>query len=151
MNTLVTIFFDICQRSIRVMPVMLLALLLTLLFDLLRVPKRISYFVLVFTVLLRMVVPSLPASEFSYFNVAYVRSAIHRESIPDNGGYIGDYEITIIDKNEEKLQATFSDEQKELFSKYTDCVQEFHTISECLLFQNSFRLGAEIMLEVMEE
>ena len=44
-----------------------------------------------------------------------------------------------------------NDELKELFSKYTDCVQEFQTISECLLFQNSFRLGAKIMLEVMEE
>ena len=59
--------------------------------------------------------------------------------------------LRLITKNEEKLQATFSDEQKELFSKYTDCVQEFQTISECLLFQNSFRLGAKIMLEVMEE
>ena len=44
-----------------------------------------------------------------------------------------------------------NDELKELFSKYTDCVQEFQTISECLLFQNSFSLGAKIMLEVMEE
>ncbi|MCI7147067.1 MAG: hypothetical protein MSA45_02895 [Firmicutes bacterium] len=59
--------------------------------------------------------------------------------------------LRLITKNEEKLQATFSDEQKELFSRYTDCVQEFQTISECLLFQNSFRLGARMMLEVMEE
>ena len=59
--------------------------------------------------------------------------------------------LRLITKNEEKLQATFSDEQKELFSKYTDCVKEFQTISECLLFQNSFRLGARMMLEVMEE
>ena len=59
--------------------------------------------------------------------------------------------LQLITKNEEKLQATFSNEQKELFSKYIDCVQEFQTISECLLFQNSFRLGAKIMLEVMEE
>ena len=59
--------------------------------------------------------------------------------------------LRLITKNEEKLQATFSDEQKELFSKYTDCVQEFQTISECLLSQNSFRLGAKMMLEVMEE
>lgn len=57
----------------------------------------------------------------------------------------------LITKNEEKLQATFTDEQKELFSRYTDCVQEFQTISECLLFQNRFRLGARMMLEVMEE
>ena len=48
-------------------------------------------------------------------------------------------------------EESVNDELKELFSKYTDCVQEFQTISECLLFQNSFRLGAKIMLEVMEE
>lgn len=59
--------------------------------------------------------------------------------------------LRLITKNKEKLQATYSDEQKELLSKYTDCVQEFQTISECLLFQNSFRLGARMMLEVMEE
>ena len=59
--------------------------------------------------------------------------------------------LRLITKNKEKLQATFSDEQRELFSKYTDCVQEFQTISEFLLFQNSFRLGARMMLEVMEE
>ena len=59
--------------------------------------------------------------------------------------------LRLITKNEEKLQATFSNEQIELFSRYTDCVQEFQTISECLLFQNSFRLGAKMMLEVMEE
>lgn len=59
--------------------------------------------------------------------------------------------LRLITKNEEKLQATFSDEQKELFSKYTDCVQEFQTISESLLFQNSFRLGARMILEIMEE
>ena len=48
-------------------------------------------------------------------------------------------------------EESVNDELRELFSKYTDCVQEFQTISECLLFQNSFRLGAKIMLEVMEE
>ena len=59
--------------------------------------------------------------------------------------------LRLITKNEEKLQATFSNEQKELFSRYTDCVQEFQTISESLLFQNSFRLGARMILEIMEE
>lgn len=65
----------------------------------------------------------------------------------------GEYKelLRLITKNEEKLQATFSNEQKELFSKYIDCVQEFQAISECLLFQNSFRLGARMMLEVMGE
>ena len=56
-----------------------------------------------------------------------------------------------IAKNEEKIQATMTDEQKELFSRYTDAVREYQTMAECLLFQNSFKLGARMMLEVMEE
>ena len=59
--------------------------------------------------------------------------------------------LQLITRNEEKLQATMTDEQKELFSRYTDAVREYQTMSECLLFQNSFKLGARMMLEVMEE
>ena len=58
--------------------------------------------------------------------------------------------LRLVARNEETLLATLADEQKELFSRYTDCVQEFQTMSECLLFQNSFKLGARMMLEVME-
>ena len=57
----------------------------------------------------------------------------------------------LISRNEEKLQATVTDAQKELFSRYADSVREFQDMAECLLFQNSFRLGARMMLEVMEE
>lgn len=59
--------------------------------------------------------------------------------------------LRLITRNEEKLLATMSDEQKELFSRYTDAVREYQTMAECLLFQSSFRLGAKMMLEVMEE
>lgn len=59
--------------------------------------------------------------------------------------------LRLISSNEEKLQATMTDEQKELFSRYTDAVREYQTMAECLLFQNSFRLGARMMLEVMED
>ena len=59
--------------------------------------------------------------------------------------------LRLISKNEEKLQASFTEEQEELFSRYTDAVREYQTMAECLLFQNSFRLGARIMLEVMQE
>ena len=59
--------------------------------------------------------------------------------------------LRLITRNEEKLHATMTDEQKKLFSRYTDCVREYQTMAECLLFQNSFRLGARIMLEVMAE
>jgi len=47
--------------------------------------------------------------------------------------------------------ATMTDTQKDLFSRYQDCVREYQAMAECLLFQNSFCLGAKIMLEVMEE
>ncbi len=59
--------------------------------------------------------------------------------------------LQLICRNEEKLQATFTDEQKEMFSRYVDCVREFQVMADSLLFQNSFRLGARMMLEVMEE
>ena len=59
--------------------------------------------------------------------------------------------LELIYRNEEKLKATMADEQKELFEKYIDCVWEYQTITDCLIFQNSFKLGARMMLEVMEE
>ena len=59
--------------------------------------------------------------------------------------------LQVISRNEEKLQATMTDAQKELFSRYADSVREFQDMAECLLLQNSLRLGARMMLEVMEE
>ena len=44
-----------------------------------------------------------------------------------------------------------TDEQKELFAKYTDCVREYQSITGYLIFLNSFKLLARMMLEVMEE
>ena len=49
----------------------------------------------------------------------------------------------------EKLLATMTEDQKELFTKYADCVREYQVTAECLLFQNSFRLGGRMMQEVM--
>lgn len=54
-----------------------------------------------------------------------------------------------VGRNEEKLLATMTKEQKELFSKYSDCVREFHSLTECLLFKNSFKPGARMMVEIM--
>ena len=59
--------------------------------------------------------------------------------------------LQLIARNKEKLLASMTDEQKELFSRYTDCVREYQTMADCLLFQNSFKLGARMMVEVMEE
>lgn len=57
----------------------------------------------------------------------------------------------MICRNEEKFKATMTDEQKELFDKYADCVREYQTITDCLLFQSSFKLGTRMMLEVIEK
>lgn len=58
--------------------------------------------------------------------------------------------LRLISRNEDKLLATMTDSQKELFSRYTDCIREYQTMTECMLFQNSFRLGARMMLEILE-
>ena len=59
--------------------------------------------------------------------------------------------LQLISRNEEKLLETLTDTQKDLFSRYQDCFREFQAMAESLLFQSSFRLGARIMLEVMEQ
>ncbi len=56
--------------------------------------------------------------------------------------------IRLVSRSEDKLLATMTDTQKELFSRYQDCVREYQAMAECMLFQNSFRLGARIMIEV---
>ena len=40
--------------------------------------------------------------------------------------------LRLITRNEERLQATMTDEQKELFAQYMDAVREYQTIAECL-------------------
>ena len=59
--------------------------------------------------------------------------------------------LELICRNEEKLRATMTDEQKALFEKYTDCVREYQTIADCLLFQNSFKPGARMIVEIMRD
>lgn len=59
--------------------------------------------------------------------------------------------LELICRNEEKLQATMTAKQKELFSRYTDAVREYQMTTDYLIFQNGFKLDAKIMLEVMEE
>ena len=54
--------------------------------------------------------------------------------------------LRLIAKNEEKFQAAMSDEQKKLLSRYKDAVLEYQTMSEHLLFQNSFMLGVRICI-----
>ena len=59
--------------------------------------------------------------------------------------------LHLVSRNEEKLLSTMTQEQKELFSRYADCVREFQSLTELLLFQSSFKLGAKLMAEMMTD
>lgn len=54
--------------------------------------------------------------------------------------------LKLLNRNEEKLTATFSEEQKITFEKYKGCNREISEISERETFLNGFRLGALIMM-----
>ncbi|MGN0477101.1 MAG: DUF6809 family protein [Ruminococcus sp.] len=57
--------------------------------------------------------------------------------------------LTLLNRNEEKLMATLSDEQKETFEKYKDCNREISEICERKYFITGFKLGAKIIIESM--
>ena len=43
--------------------------------------------------------------------------------------------LELICRNEEKLKASMTDEQKELFEKYSDCMQEYQAITAYLCLE----------------
>ena len=59
--------------------------------------------------------------------------------------------LSLFNRNEEKLIATLSDEQKETFEKYKDCNREISEISERESFIKGFQLGARIIIEVISQ
>ena len=54
-------------------------------------------------------------------------------------------------RNSEKLRATLTQEQKEMFEKYEDCINEMTSLCEKEIFVYGFRLGAKIATEVLCE
>ena len=44
-----------------------------------------------------------------------------------------------------------TNEQKDRFEKYRDCLSELSRLTELQNFENGFRLGSRIMLEVMDD
>ncbi|MBQ8600505.1 MAG: hypothetical protein IJ407_03895 [Clostridia bacterium] len=51
--------------------------------------------------------------------------------------------------NRNRLYETLSDQQKETFEKYVDCLDELSCLTESELFIQAFRLGGKIMLETL--
>ncbi len=57
--------------------------------------------------------------------------------------------LKLLNRNEEKLVATLTEVQKETFEKYKDCNREISEICEREIFLNGFRLGAKIIVDVV--
>ena len=57
--------------------------------------------------------------------------------------------MSYIADHHDNLQATLTEEQKEILEKFDDCYAELTDINEREVFVYAFRLGARIMLEVM--
>ena len=55
------------------------------------------------------------------------------------------------DRNEELLRKSLSDEQKELLDKLIETVTDTSSISERDMFINGFRLGMELMMDVIKD
>lgn len=60
-------------------------------------------------------------------------------------------QVNILLEDEERLLKMLPDDAKEIYKKYTDSREELATIENAGIFIKGFRLGAKIMLEVMEE
>ena len=57
--------------------------------------------------------------------------------------------LKLLNRNEEKLVATLTELQKETFEKYKDCNREISEFIEREIFLNGFRLGARIIIDVV--
>ena len=60
-------------------------------------------------------------------------------------------QMNILLEDEEMLLKMLPDDAKELYKKYTDSREELAAIDHAGIFIAGFRLGAKIMLEVMQE
>ena len=55
--------------------------------------------------------------------------------------------LNLAARNEEKLSATLTKEQKILFEKYKDCIIEMYGISEKEAFIDGFKLAMQLLAE----
>ena len=53
-------------------------------------------------------------------------------------------------RHHEDLEKSFSDEQKETFEKFHDCWSEYASLAEEAIFAYAFKLGANLMLEILK-
>ena len=59
--------------------------------------------------------------------------------------------LRLVGNNREKLEATLSPEQAELFEKFYTAVNELNSTAEVQAFSYGFRLGAQLMTESVRD
>ena len=57
--------------------------------------------------------------------------------------------LEYISRHNDDLLKTMTDEQKEIFEKFEDCWGEYASLSDEMLFEYAFKLGARLILDVM--
>ena len=77
----------------------------------------------------------------------------HGNVIPQEDGRTNSPEmkelLNYMVRHHEELEKSFSDEQKEIFEKFHDCWSEYASLAEAAIFSYAFKLGAQIMLDVL--
>ena len=54
-------------------------------------------------------------------------------------------------RHHDDLLKSMTDEQKEIFEKFDDCWSEYMSLAEAAIFEYAFKLGANIILNVLEQ
>ena len=57
----------------------------------------------------------------------------------------------LLRRNEQELLPLLSEKAKEVYEKMKDNLMELGQVSECEIFKQGFRLGAKIMLDVLDD
>ena len=77
----------------------------------------------------------------------------HGNVIPQEDSRINSLEMKellgFMARHHEDLEKSFSDEQKVTFKKFHDCWSEYMSLAEAAVFSYAFKLGAQIMLEIL--
>ena len=58
--------------------------------------------------------------------------------------------LRLVNSNFDRLQEGLTEKQKELLMRYAESRNEFSNINELDAFQTGFRLGAQIIIEVLK-
>ena len=81
--------------------------------------------------------------EFWYGNINPAERPFQRQRIFDKA-------FRLLTKNEEKLQESLNEEEKELLENYKACYDEMIQITECQTFIKGFKLGARFVMACIE-